>query len=421
MRVPPGTGAPATHEPGAAAAALPGPSPGRAGVVAVLTGDDDLLTTLRDAGPDVAVAALESTQELADLLVGRGCAAAFLDLRTLGAPAVTVLASVARDFPGLPVVVVGTRADEPSLAPLISSGEVYRFLHRPVSQERARTFLGAALRRVDELRRRQDSARADAATDEHDDDDTAARAPARAKPVPSGPAIVPAARARAAPPRANVHSRSRASIGAARSAPAASNVRAVVFVVTTLALVAAAGTTWWSRPLPAAAPAPRGDPLIVDLVGAAQAAVAAGQLLAPAGRSAADYYGAALERRPDDPEARAALLALADPLLSAGERALAGGRLEEATRAARAVQLVRPRYPRAQRLRERIELARARAGGAAGLPAPIPRGANTDERAGHEEAREGPDGAPAAAGAAAAAGASAAPGANLDAGFGSAR
>jgi protein TonB len=347
-------------------------------VVGACTSDAALLATLRDAGPDLAIAAVDSPQALADLLVGRGCFTVFLDVRGLGSGVATLVPSLARQFASLPIVAVGTRAEEAAVARLIGSGEVYRFLHVPVSIERARTFLGAARRRADELQQRHAASNPPRATDEEADDDRAGHGNAdAAQPLRS---VVPPPRVPAGP-----------AADPARSGRG-SHFRATLFALTALGLAVAAGTTWLSRPEPVAVLAPSIDPIVADLVGAAGAAATAGDLLAPAGRSAADYYREALARRPADAEARASLLALADRMLGAGERALVGGRWQEAAAAANTVALVRPRDPRVVALRARAEAARV-AAEATRVEAPadvarLPPSGNTDERAGFEEARD---------------------------------
>jgi TonB family protein len=347
-------------------------------VVGVCSSDAVLLATLRDAAPDLAIAAVDSPHALADLLLGRGCFTAFLDVRGLGGRVATLVPALARQFPSLPIVAVGTRGEEAAVARLIGSGEVYRFLHVPVSTERARTFLGAARRRADELQQRYATSNSPRASDEDADDDRASDG--------NGDAALPL-RTVAPPPRVPAAP----AVDPARSGRG-SHFRATLFALTALGLAVAAGTTWLSRPEPAAVRTPSTDPIVADLVGAAGAAATAGDLLTPAGRSAADYYREALARRPADPEARASLLALADRMLGAGERALVDGRWQEAGAAANTVALVRPRDPRVVALRARAEAARVAAEAAPVAPsadaARVPPSGNTDERAGFEDARD---------------------------------
>ena len=107
----------------AASAALPAGSARPTPVIVVVTRDPELLATLRDASPDAHVAAVEQPQELATVLVSRPCDAAFVDLQVVGtATATLLLPNLARQFPDMPIVAVGTRTDEAPIARLISSG-----------------------------------------------------------------------------------------------------------------------------------------------------------------------------------------------------------------------------------------------------------------------------------------------------------
>ncbi len=62
--------------------------------------------------------------------------------------------SAERQFPDLVLVAAGHRDDETSLAALISSGLVYRFIHKPMSPARAKLFAAAAIKKYDDQRRR---------------------------------------------------------------------------------------------------------------------------------------------------------------------------------------------------------------------------------------------------------------------------
>ncbi|HXQ63240.1 MAG TPA: TonB family protein [Steroidobacteraceae bacterium] len=135
--------------PDTAARAQAMPSPARAAHpdVAVVTTDVELAGALRAAVPDVLIMAVEAPNALADLLLSGTYGVLVTDVPALGADAPAVLKHLAAQFPDIPIVAVGTREEEALVAGLISAGQVYRYLHRPVSPERARTFLEAALRR----------------------------------------------------------------------------------------------------------------------------------------------------------------------------------------------------------------------------------------------------------------------------------
>ena len=120
--------------------------------VACVTADTTLADALRAAAPSVSIATAATPFELADLLLSGACGVLVMDLAELGTSATTVLHHLANQFPDVPIIGIGTRHEEAEVAGLISTGEVYRFLHRPLSAARARTFVEAALRRHEELR-----------------------------------------------------------------------------------------------------------------------------------------------------------------------------------------------------------------------------------------------------------------------------
>jgi hypothetical protein len=120
--------------------------------VVCVTADEDLAGALRAALPTISVLAVATPEALADLLLSGSCRVLAMDLAELGGAAVTVIHHLAGQFPDVPIIGIGTRHEEPLVAGLISSGEIHRFLHRPISTGRARTFFDSALRRHAELR-----------------------------------------------------------------------------------------------------------------------------------------------------------------------------------------------------------------------------------------------------------------------------
>ncbi len=132
--------------PGPVAKTIAAPARARAEII-VVTHDPELERALREASPTAPVMLATTPAALADLLMTGRAGTLVLDVAALDAAALTVARHLAEQFPDVPLVAVGSREDEARLAGLISSGLVYRFLHRPVSVARARTFVEAALRR----------------------------------------------------------------------------------------------------------------------------------------------------------------------------------------------------------------------------------------------------------------------------------
>ena len=60
----------------------------------------------------------------------------------------SIVDSIHRQFPKLPVIVIGRQDDEAELGERISDGRVFRFLHKPLSARRIKNFLNVAAQRT---------------------------------------------------------------------------------------------------------------------------------------------------------------------------------------------------------------------------------------------------------------------------------
>jgi DNA-binding NtrC family response regulator len=121
----------------------------------VLTRDELFLQTLREAvGGDRRLWHVLSADKVGDLLVAGQVGIVVVDVAALQGAAHVFVARIKRQFPDLVVVVAGNREAETDLAPLISAGTVYRFIHKPMSPGRARLFADAAVRKYGEQRLR---------------------------------------------------------------------------------------------------------------------------------------------------------------------------------------------------------------------------------------------------------------------------
>jgi TonB family protein len=121
----------------------------------VLTADESFLHILREAVGDTRrLWHVPTADKVSDLLVAGEVGILILDVQALNEAATEFVGQIKRQFPDLVVVAAGTRDAETSLAGLISSGMIYRFIHKPMSPGRARLFADAAVRRYEEQRRR---------------------------------------------------------------------------------------------------------------------------------------------------------------------------------------------------------------------------------------------------------------------------
>lgn len=120
--------------------------------VIVLTTDFDLLGLLQDAaGPEHIIWHAQSANEAVELLVGGRCGVLIADLQVLGRDAAALLERLQAQFPELVLLAMGRRDEESAIGPLVTSGRIYRFLHKPLSPARASVFISTAARRYVEL------------------------------------------------------------------------------------------------------------------------------------------------------------------------------------------------------------------------------------------------------------------------------
>ncbi len=298
----------------------------------VLSGDNTLLDTLDSVvTSDHSITHCLTEDELAEQILAARCGVALIDIAAVSGSPAELTRRLRQQFPDLVLVVAGHAEHQALLAAQIASGEVYRFLHKPVSAQRVRLFIEAALRRHDE---------------EHAEI--------------AAPPVRPAART----PRAT---------GPKSGSPPWGIIGAAVAVV-------AIGIGWFatrggdSGPTStSAAPAAAQSGAIEDLLKQADAAFERGELLAPASSSAAAFYQKALTASPDDPRARAGMDRVVNGVLTSAEQSILAGRLDEATASVEAARKLQPDNVRIEFLnaqigkeRERALLARARAAAANG-------------------------------------------------------
>ena len=116
--------------------------------IAALTQDRALIGLLRsvvDPGTDVILVTSEA--ELTPHLNSRRVSVALLDSMFIEGDLPGLAERLRDTWNDLVLIVVGTAEEQSRVASQITSGVVYRFLHRPVSAPRVRLFVEAALRR----------------------------------------------------------------------------------------------------------------------------------------------------------------------------------------------------------------------------------------------------------------------------------
>lgn len=254
----------------------------------VLTRDPALVRTLKVLGAETPFQAVQLESDLAGELLGSQIGVAILDAAATTTPINRLTGRLKEQFPDLVLIVAGRLDDQTALTAQITNGTVYRFLHKPVSEQRVKLFVEAALRRHD-----QESAGVS--------EQLAATGVIAEEPSPA----------------------SRLWIGG--------------FV---LAVLLAAGS-WLMLRKPAERPvvtspstvttgAPTHDEQYEALIKRADAALAAGALVAPPRENAADLYRQAAQRDSADPRAAAGIEKVIAQLLSAAEANLANQHLDAA-------------------------------------------------------------------------------------------
>jgi TonB family protein len=304
------------------------------------------------------------------------------------------------------LVVVGTAEEQSKVAAQITTGVVYRFLHRPVSAPRVRLFVDAALRRHevenDERTLEQTSPNFSRF------DRSKPRSPGRNRgvlagiaaavvvaaagawyamssggkpqaemaaeataPVVSTPADAPASEPAAAvvperqkpeappaaspePPPATVADTS-APAAATSPAPAEESVRDRLRQAASTPEPAPAAVVQVPEEVAPAVPAPTFEQRLRDQLTQAEAALQRGELASPPGRNAVALFMAAQELDPGNTLAKAGLVRVADRLLSAAERALTAGSVEDARKMVDVAETLTPATARGAFLMMQIE------------------------------------------------------------------
>ncbi|HWN06988.1 MAG TPA: TonB family protein [Steroidobacteraceae bacterium] len=311
------TGATGTH----AALQQPGARTSGANVV-ILSADPILIDLLRDAvAGHHRVWRADDATHAADLMVASGNAVLLIDAALADHDTKTLVTQVHQQFPDLAIIVAGRRDDEHDLAPLVSEGVIFRFLHKPASAERIRNFVDATQRRANGT------------------DLTATLPPRHKNSLFGGTAEVPAL----SPPfKLNVDD------GFVRRWGRRS------LLLIPVALIAWGVVVWepWNRTAsdeasaPAAQTSAAEDARQQQMLDAAGLALSQGVLIEPPGQNALELYRAVLARDPGSDLARRGIDSVADELIVQAERALMEQDVTRLASAVDAVRSVRPDHAR---------------------------------------------------------------------------
>ena len=390
--------------------------------IAAITQDRALIGLLRSVvDPTTDVILVNSEEELVPHLNSRRVSVALLDSMFIEGDLAGFSERLRETWPDLVLVVVGTAEEQSKVASQITSGVVYRFLHRPVSAPRVRLFVEAALRRheVENVERTLEQVRPDFSRIESPKSagstgrsgkqwllafgglalaaitvgawylfagGKSTDGVASTTEVVSPPAAEPAAEVAPEVAREEPTDIAPAPVAEAEPAPV-QQPAATENVAETLRMAGAVSNTPSSIPA-TPPPAPDADepvqraeelpvesappeppppaPLtyeqrLREQLAQAEAALQRGELASPPGRSAVDLFRGALELDPANTLAKAGLVRVADRLLSAAERALTAGNPGDARKMVIVAESLTPATARGAFLMMQIEMERERA------------------------------------------------------------
>ena len=336
------TGATGTHAALSVATGTHAALPRTSGAnVVVLSADPTLIDLLREAvAGHHRVWRADDLTHAADLMVASGNAVLLIDAALADHDTKSMVTQVKKQFPELAIIVAGRRDDEHELAPLVSEGVIFRFLHKPASAERLRNFVDATQRRANAT-------------------DLAATLPGRHRNQLFGGSATAELPALTAPFKLNFDGGFTRRWGR----------RSLLLVP--VALLAWGIVQWepWNRASsgpakPAAAPSAAQpgateDARIQKMLDAAGLALSQGALMEPPGQNALELYRAVLARDPGNNLARRGLDSVADELLVQAERALMEQDLTRLASAIDAVRSVKPDHPRLEFFVSQLERERA--------------------------------------------------------------
>lgn len=306
----------------------------------VLTHDVELLQTLRAVATEHEISTVGAEADLAAHLLEDHAGVAVLDTAAITSPIAQLAERLKSQFPDLVLVVAGNISDQSGLTAQITRGTVYRFLHKPVSEQRVRLFVNAAWRRHG-----VEHAEIIEATASN------LKKPAWVRPK--------------APTKSN--------LAWAGTTGGIVLVLAIIFWFLTRPSqeTPAQASVAGASQLPVSAST--NDAELEKLLARADEAFKRGALTTPAGENAVELYRLALQRKTDDPRPKLGLENVMGQLLTSAEKALVEEKLDEAAKLLDVARSVQPDHVRVAflttqigNMRERSLLRQARTAAAAG-------------------------------------------------------
>jgi TonB family protein len=111
-----------------------------------VTRDAGLGTALQELAAEVSIVIVQDLQALTDEMLQHGSTLALLDAAAIEQPLDAVVDSLTSQFPDVRVMIAGQAREQSLLASRIANEAVFRFVHKPASPQRLKLFLEAASR-----------------------------------------------------------------------------------------------------------------------------------------------------------------------------------------------------------------------------------------------------------------------------------
>jgi hypothetical protein len=308
----------------------------------VLSADRTLIDLLRDSLAGMhRIWRADDVAHAEELIVSASNPVFLVDASLADCDTRAIVNRVHQRFPDLAIIVAGRRDDEALLAPVVSSGVIFRCLPNPPSAERIRNIVDATQGRA---RRKTD---------------LPAAAPRKALSAIITGTRQAIKRLKLRLPKISVD----------RAWVRRWSGRCLLLVSLLLTVWAlsewkpwnyAAGLFARQEPVPAAPADISNDAKLRQLLDAAGIALTKDRLVDPPGKNALELYRAALALDPDNDLAQRGIDSVADKLLAEAERALQARDMARLASAVDAARSARPDHPRLEYYSQQLERARER-------------------------------------------------------------
>src|SRR5665213_4416465 len=102
--------------------------------------DDKKLVLRGSTGAEYELFVVQAEADLATHLMSEAAGVLVLDTAAVVSPIAQLAKNLKTQFPDVVFIVAGSAHEQAAIAPQVTNGAVYRFLHKPASEQRIRLF-----------------------------------------------------------------------------------------------------------------------------------------------------------------------------------------------------------------------------------------------------------------------------------------